>query len=170
MTTWKISWKSKFHPNPWSFIFHQIHFSKLHYKTPTYSKDLHSFITTSQNTLTNSHSHHHITTLIISKKLNFLPTLLSFIFPKTPTTFIASPPRSQTLSQTHIPTTLRQLSKYSKNWNFSSPRIHSFLTKPLSKLLSKHQSRNFFNQDVSPGMPLASSVDKDKRTETMPFI
>ena len=33
-----------------------------------------------------------------------------------------------------------------------------------------HQSCNFLNQDVSPGMPLASSVDKDKRTETMPVL
>ena len=31
-------------------------------------------------------------------------------------------------------------------------------------------SHVIFNQNVSPGMPLASSVDKNERTETMPFI
>ena len=49
--------------------------------------------------------------------------------PQTPKLFIASPPEPQILSLTHIPTTLRPLWIYPKNWKFSPRRSHSFFTK-----------------------------------------
>ena len=76
-----------------------IHFSpntllKTSLKTPTNTKDLHSFTTTYPNTITNSHTHHLTKTVKISFKLKLLPNTavihfsqnwISKLFSKTPT-------------------------------------------------------------------------------------
>ena len=77
LATLKYPRNSSFSP-PRGHSFHQVHFSKLVYKSPQNSKDLHSFTIKTQNNSPKSHSHRIMATLKKSQKFKFLSTLYTF--------------------------------------------------------------------------------------------